>query len=71
MLHGSRAVVAEPRRAPRTARLSSVAYAAKTPVVPRVCQDGQTRPEIPETAWTRTEPLTWAFEDAIAPCETP
>ena len=41
----------------------------QTPVVPRVCQDGQAQPDNPWTEDTN-QPLNWVFQDAMAPCET-
>jgi hypothetical protein len=43
----------------------------QTPVVPRVCQDGQTQPDNPWMEWDANQPLSWEFEDAMAPRATP
>ncbi|MDT5346894.1 MAG: hypothetical protein QOH91_181 [Mycobacterium sp.] len=37
----------------------------QTPVVPRVCQNGQTQPDNPWNRVDTNQPLNWAFQDAM------
>jgi hypothetical protein len=75
MLHGSRAGVAEPRRAPRTARLSSVAYAAKTPLCQECAKTGKHGPKFlrqrghepaAELGISRRDDTAWNALDRLA-----